>query len=162
MRWKWTIPTLETCNGNRLFPLAQKKLEFAGPRPSEQNEHCNHHLEAGDSAQPTKYKGLNGPSIARGLTDSLFFPSLGPLLVVSFLQNVLGAFELFPLSHRKRLAGPIDKELNHSNPRTDPLGTDPLTGHCAGDRLGVFLEKPLWRKGRYRFDLGRPFAGPRP
>src|SRR5205823_2813815 len=60
--------------------------------------------------------------------------------------ELFGTFQFAFPRWRQVLAGAVDEELNHTDPRADALGTDLLAGHYPGDGFGVPGEETVWRK----------------
>src|SRR5713101_5293117 len=74
----------------------------------------------------------------------------------SCLKYLLGPFQLFLSLRRQVLAGPVNEDLDHPNPRADAFGADLLAGHGLGDGPRALGEKPRgWVRGN-GFDVVRP------
>src|SRR5262245_21767971 len=72
------------------------------------------------------------------------------------LEELPGPLQLALSGRGQGLAGAVDEEVDHANPRADALRADLLAGHHPGDRLGVLVEQALRRVGGDRLDLTHP------
>src|SRR5438874_1103436 len=91
--------------------------------------------------------------------EAACFPSRCNALVMARerVGLVFGFFQFSLSSGRQALAGPVDEELDHTDPGADALGADLLAGHRPGDSLGVLGKQALRGRGGYRLHTPNPF-----